>query len=75
MLRRLLRKEKAMQNNENKKGFATRDDKIRGCISLVLCIGSYTFAYHQTDQAMVAAGMVAGFLYMLTTIGIVTKDM
>lgn len=60
---------------ENKKGLATRDDKIRGCISLALCIGSFTFAYWQTDQQLMGGGIAAGFLYMLTTLAIVTKDM
>jgi hypothetical protein len=64
-----------MQDNENKKGLATRDEKIRGCISLVLCLASFTWAYHQTDQAMMAGGITAGVLYMLTTLAFVTKDM
>lgn len=58
----------------SEKKLPTRDDKIRGCISLALCIGCLSFAYWQTDQRFVAAGIIAGILYMLTTLGIMFKD-
>lgn len=53
---------------------ATRDDKIRGCISLVLMFAGYIFAFYQTDQALAAGGICAGVLYMCTTFAIVFKD-
>lgn len=53
---------------------ASRDDKIRGCISMVLMFAGYIFAYMQTDQALAAGGICAGVLYMCTTFAFVFKD-
>lgn len=61
-------------NNENQK-LATRDDKIRGLISIALWFGCWTFAYFQVDQHYLIPAMFAGFMYMLTSIAIVFKDM
>lgn len=60
--------------NEPNKGLATRDDKIRGLISVVLMFAGFIFAFYQTDQAMAAGGICAGVLYMLTVFAIMFKD-
>lgn len=54
---------------------ATRDDKIRGLISIALMLAGYTFAFWQTDQKYMIPGLICGFGYMLSTIAIVFKDM
>lgn len=71
MLSIRLSKEKAM---ENKPKLATRDDKIRGCISLALTIACLSFAYWQADQKFAVPGLVAGMLYFMTTLAIMFKD-
>ena len=58
----------------NKDG-ATVGDKIRGVIAIALTITCFSVAANTTDQQWQAACMVAGFLYMLTSIAIVFKDM
>lgn len=58
---------------QERKG-ASRDDKIRGLISVALMFAAYIFAYMQTDQALAAGGICAGTLYMMTTFAIVFKD-
>lgn len=60
------------QRNPN--GLASRGDKVRGCIALALCIGSYVAAYHATDNQWLAFFMVNAFLNMLVAIGIVFKE-
>ncbi len=64
-----------MSENENKPKLATRDDKIRGCISIALWIGCWTFAFYQVDQKWLIPAMFAGFMYMLTSLAVVFKDM
>lgn len=61
------------QGNPN--GLASVGDRIRGCIALVFCIGGFTVAYNAPDTQWQAFGMIVGFLSMLTTLGIVFKDM
>ena len=53
---------------------ATVGDRIRGCIAIALCIGSFTAANYATDQRWLGVFMICGFFYMLTSIAIVFKN-
>lgn len=60
----------------NPNGLASVGDRIRGCISLAICIGSFTAAnYSFHSQQWMAFFMITGFLNMLVTLGIMFKDM
>jgi hypothetical protein len=50
-------------------------DRVRGCISIVLTITCLSVAANATDQRWQAVFMIAGILYLLSTIAIVFKDM
>lgn len=52
----------------------SRDERIRGLISIALMFAGFIFAFYQTDQALAAGGICAGVLYMMTTFAIVFKD-
>jgi len=60
---------------EQKKGLATRDDKIRGCTSMVLMFAGFIFAHQQVDQSLIAGGLCFGVLNMCTLFAIMFKDM
>lgn len=49
----------------------TWEERIRGLTSVTLCIGSFALGAQMTDEKWVAACVIAGLLYMLTTIAIV----
>jgi len=59
---------------KNPDGLASVADRVRGCISLVFCIGGFTVAYNAPDTQWQAFGMIVGFLCMLTTLAIMFKD-
>jgi hypothetical protein len=48
--------------------------RVCACTSLVLMFATMTFAYQQTDQKFMAAGIFAGVLYLLTTFAFVFED-
>lgn len=60
---------------KNPDGLASVGDRIRGCISVVICISSLTCANYSTDNQWLAFFMLTGMLNMLVTIGIMFKDM
>lgn len=60
-----------LQKNDNG---ASPGDKVRGCIAIALTIASWTLANYATNQQWLATFMIAGFLYFLTSIAIVFKD-
>lgn len=47
------------------------DERFRGITSFALTIGAFTLGYNQTDEKWVAACIIAGILFMLTTLAIV----
>lgn len=55
-------------------GYASISDRIRGCITLVITIASFTAANYATDNQWLAFFMINAFLNMLVTIGIVFKE-
>lgn len=55
-------------------GYASISDRIRGCICIVLTIGSFTAANYAVDNQWLAFFMINGFLNMLCTIGICFKE-
>ncbi len=60
---------------KNESGLADRGDKIRGLISLAICITSWSIAYHSFDnQQTLIFWMITGFFNFLVTIGIVFKE-
>ena len=48
--------------------------RVCACISVALMFATMTFAYMQTDQKFMAAGLFAGVLYLLTTFAFVFED-
>ncbi|MBU6455045.1 MAG: hypothetical protein KGS72_24960 [Cyanobacteria bacterium REEB67] len=52
----------------------TTAERIRGCTAMFLLLASFTLAANTHDSQLQLSGIVAGFLYMLTTIAIVFKD-
>jgi len=59
---------------KNPDGLASIPDRIRGCISLVVCITSFTCANYSTDNQWVTFFMIMGVLNMCVTLGIMFKD-
>jgi len=60
---------------KNPDGLADRADRIRGLISLAICIGSLTCADHSFDnQQHMAFFMITGLGFFFMTIGIVFKE-
>ena len=60
---------------KNPDGLASVADRIRGCIAIALTIGSFTGANYAQNNQWLAFFMILGFLSMITTIGIVFKEM
>lgn len=55
-------------------GLASVSDRVRGCITMVLTIASFTCANYAVDNQWLAFFMINGFLNMLVTLGIVFKE-
>ncbi|MBX9688680.1 MAG: hypothetical protein K2X27_18370 [Candidatus Obscuribacterales bacterium] len=54
---------------------ATVDERIRGAIAMALTIGTLGWAsQHPGEPRLQIAGIIAGLLYLMTTITIVFKD-
>lgn len=47
------------------------DERLRGLTSAVLTIGAFSLGYNMTDEKWLVACLIAGLLYLLTTISIV----
>jgi hypothetical protein len=59
-------------------GFSSIPDRIRGCISLVICISSFVGAHHfneANDLQWTMFFMITAFCNMLVTLGLMFKDM